>query len=775
MATDELGVGDKAAIARSRRFVRRLFLRTIAGAAILLVLAVLGIYSGFRRLSVREITDRTVHTLQLTERVFSSLHGWAVPSMLDLMADPVVRSAISIEDPTVVHLTRAAYRIQNTAANNPLIHSIYLYNPSAEIVLSTTHGVERGFYSDETLIDMINMVGPDTIADMIPRLVRSEGPRELDRVLTLVFYDQVYNRGPTEGCLVVNLDESRLRRNFLGERDVADGRIMVVDRNGIALSHHDPERFGTQVLAGTPLESIAQRPESITTERLVLDGSPVLVVMVADEDERWRMISVTNEDWLTAALREFRNGLLFVFFLASGGALIVAFLAARQISAPIQRVSEHARALSPAARIERSDDASDEVEYLDSVLQRLGDRVAELSRFIESHGEAGQKDALRRLIGGSIPDPEAIREELPSELIAAEDIRVVAIRLDRYRGLIEAVDGPTIRSMRETIAAVVLEAFQPRVRWIDFGRDHGVVLHIGDVEEEKIFDAYRSIIDRVQSTLRCTITVGIGSVVFSFEHVSESYQAAREATDYRFTRGHGRVILSSSLHFGESRYRFPHERVRRVVEELRLGHADEAATIVDEILEETGDARYDDFLFALESLLRAFRREFVDRSPPDGEVGPEIRDLSDQLESIETIRDARDAFRQAITRFVRSVDVRRQRRAEALVKRVEKLIDEQVTDVRLNADMIADVVGLSTNYLRDLFHQVHGVSLSRVILRKRIDYARTLLLQTDLPVREIAEAAGFQNTNYFYTLFRRETGRTPREFRRESGRNSDPS
>lgn len=50
----------------------------------------------------------------------------------------------------------------------------------------------------------------------------------------------------------------------------------------------------------------------------------------------------------------------------------------------------------------------------------------------------------------------------------------------------------------------------------------------------------------------------------------------------------------------------------------------------------------------------------------------------------------------------------------------------------------------------------------------RVEQAKRLLVQTDLPVQAVGEKVGFPNANYFFKLFKKMTGRTPNDYR--SGR-----
>ena len=51
------------------------------------------------------------------------------------------------------------------------------------------------------------------------------------------------------------------------------------------------------------------------------------------------------------------------------------------------------------------------------------------------------------------------------------------------------------------------------------------------------------------------------------------------------------------------------------------------------------------------------------------------------------------------------------------------------------------------------------------ILRVQLDRVKGLLIQTSLPLKEIAGMAGFNNPNYLSVAFKREMGVTPGEYR----------
>jgi two-component system response regulator YesN len=53
------------------------------------------------------------------------------------------------------------------------------------------------------------------------------------------------------------------------------------------------------------------------------------------------------------------------------------------------------------------------------------------------------------------------------------------------------------------------------------------------------------------------------------------------------------------------------------------------------------------------------------------------------------------------------------------------------------------------------------------ILSKRVSEAKLLLVSTDMKIGEIALRVGFSEQNYFGIIFRRYTGLTPTDYRRQ--------
>jgi AraC family transcriptional regulator len=96
---------------------------------------------------------------------------------------------------------------------------------------------------------------------------------------------------------------------------------------------------------------------------------------------------------------------------------------------------------------------------------------------------------------------------------------------------------------------------------------------------------------------------------------------------------------------------------------------------------------------------------------------------------------------------------------------VVEFIDAHLSD-DLSLRLIADVAGMSPSYFLTLFKRSTGLAPHQYLVEQRIEKARALLVQTKLPIADIATRVGFADQSHLTRLMRRHTGLTPGLVRR---------
>ena len=172
----------------------------------------------------------------------------------------------------------------------------------------------------------------------------------------------------------------------------------------------------------------------------------------------------------------------------------------------------------------------------------------------------------------------------------------------------------------------------------------------------------------------------------------------------------------------------------------------------------------------LNQLFHSFLQAF---SSACTEKGLEMRLLFADDESLSLFREASTstrAFRNWVCHMVNRTAVMLDELEDdaTLVEAVRSYIKAHLAE-DLSREQLTGAFYISQDYLSKLFHRETGMKLVEYITSVRIEEAARLLKTTDMPVGEVASAAGFSSSAYFSRVFRVHYGMSPNQFRGSEG------
>ena len=88
---------------------------------------------------------------------------------------------------------------------------------------------------------------------------------------------------------------------------------------------------------------------------------------------------------------------------------------------------------------------------------------------------------------------------------------------------------------------------------------------------------------------------------------------------------------------------------------------------------------------------------------------------------------------------------------------------------KITLDELAEISGLSKDYLSQLFKKTTGLNITEYIMKKRLSSAKQLL-DRDVNISDTAYALGFCSESYFISCFKKEYGITPKEYINNKGK-----
>lgn len=99
-----------------------------------------------------------------------------------------------------------------------------------------------------------------------------------------------------------------------------------------------------------------------------------------------------------------------------------------------------------------------------------------------------------------------------------------------------------------------------------------------------------------------------------------------------------------------------------------------------------------------------------------------------------------------------------------LAHRVRQYLDEHHSE-QITLRAAAERLHISEYYLAHVFKQEFGIPPMQYVMKRRIGEAQELLMNTELPVAEVADRLGYSSVCHFNAMFKKNVGLPPGKFR----------
>lgn len=115
----------------------------------------------------------------------------------------------------------------------------------------------------------------------------------------------------------------------------------------------------------------------------------------------------------------------------------------------------------------------------------------------------------------------------------------------------------------------------------------------------------------------------------------------------------------------------------------------------------------------------------------------------------------------------------KKRSAPGVLKSDRSVLDQLKDTIESSPELeysIASVcqqTGLSRSKFTYCFRHLYEKSFHQYLIAVRMERAKSILTDTDLPIKAIATLAGYKNFKNFLTAFKKHNKKTPAQFRKE--------
>ena len=279
----------------------------------------------------------------------------------------------------------------------------------------------------------------------------------------------------------------------------------------------------------------------------------------------------------------------------------------------------------------------------------------------------------------------------------------------------------------------------------------------------------------VNKLLSVNTTVARGQIADKIEEIKVSYMEAMRAMEHSLTLGNNVVLTADDIKDFYNQVPVYPLHMEIGILNTALSHDLAAFNMeFDKCITLIKSNNYENAYIWLYHIFVLVTKELMESDGLHGEK------YGRMLQSVVfSYGNSIDEFAQTIKRSISDMISRRMERQstymDEIIKKVMEIVDECIYDNNVTLRNVSKRAYLSPAYLGQVFKKVIGKSFSEYITYRKINEARRLLANTDEKIISIAEKVGYDNYPYFCVLFKKSTGLTPLEHRKQySGKKECP-
>jgi len=283
--------------------------------------------------------------------------------------------------------------------------------------------------------------------------------------------------------------------------------------------------------------------------------------------------------------------------------------------------------------------------------------------------------------------------------------------------------------------------------------------------EQKLLEIAKEFYSKLDSEIRPSVYASASQPKKSARMLPIAYRECIEAQNFRISCGSSHVILYSWTRGsnGGTVFDYPLEIERQLLNNILVGNPEACEIFMQKFYDKLfrsnqplSDSEIKNCIYQLQnSILRS-----VNNLPVSIKVDNAMNILN--LFDMQEIKDKVTGF---VTRLARDIKNSSENKDSNLIQSIFEYIDKNFTDINFNLNSAADAPGLNRNYLSKLVKENSGHTFNKYVSKKRINLAKKLLQEKEIPVEDIANKTGFSYSHYFIKVFKKYEGVTPGQYR----------
>ena len=664
-------------------------------------------------------------------------------------------------------------QIIDLASSSSSLHSVYLYIDGSDFMLTSNQGVQDIYNFADTgwIATYERLKNTHTGSNwMSTRTVRyaKESTGELgpwNKVITF-FYTFTPYTTTVNGVLVFNIYEPSVRKLVNSDNSINDGYIVIVNTNGYIISDIKDEMIGKNI---DNLPYIQKIKNNQAGEGYLIDNSSnekLLLSYYKSKYNNWIYLGIFQADSLMAKINQIRSYTIYICFFLIIAGILIAYFTSQKIYSPLKSLLHD---IKQKKGIDLKSNGS-EMSILSKAYDNLLKDSDKLSSII-ARKDSNKNVYMANLLLGK--NEGYLDKELTGIDFNFNNYICSILMIDRFSEFETVYSKEQQEYMRMFILKISEELLNYDFKCAGMVYERkkiALIINYENISNSEMMKTLADIFIKIQNEIKKitdnTISVGIGNCQNCSNGISESFDKAQVALQYRLINGYGSINFWGDIYNRNSSYYYPVTHEKHIFNILNVGNKEKLEEIIYELIQEIKDNKeiqYDNIIQIFSQLIGSTIKYLLDAHYNVSMIFGNNYNIYNVLSTKDTLDDIKEWLISIYTIIVDYL-VKEQSKSQNHFERALGYIHKNYRN-EVDLNKVAEYSGISYSHLRKIFRNEAGENIVNYINSLRINESKRLLCSTNMTMKEISVALGYNDVQSYVRFFKKYEGIAPGEFR----------
>lgn len=298
---------------------------------------------------------------------------------------------------------------------------------------------------------------------------------------------------------------------------------------------------------------------------------------------------------------------------------------------------------------------------------------------------------------------------------------------------------------------------------------YGIMLYKTDMEDSirnVLRDAMHKAEEEASPLGSFEFTIALGREVTDTDKIVGSFDELRAIAGNRLTDGTSRIYTESASTSHLNRNAMIEYFTSEIEKRSDTITQADAERIVGDMRSAAG-AVPDASGFEIYQIVDEAGKAFISRVIK-GSADKDIADFERDIDGCSSINTLFQALFNMMKERISERDKNLENATVRPIREAKKYVCDHFSE-SVTLEEISGILGFSSSYFSVLFKKETGEGFAKYLTQVRMDEAKRLLRETDIPVSQIAEKVGYQDQKHFTQTFHKTAGINPGEYRKLYG------